>query len=312
MDANSSANIEEVVNFTKIGNATSLSAENPYDSYGAMLFIIAVIVVYGVAVIGMLGFYNGKGEQMEDFDKQANRWLKEVEVRQRQLEIKSRKSAFTKRLKELRSDLSYEHVPRLQSHVANYLIASIGMKSRRGDGDDVIDQSEATMEKCTISQAKSFSSVKQVERTGNISQRLPIICVTNHSSSNLPQSLPVESPATREFKTPPMLPEAGDEYSSCLPDQNRKGPSERPTPNALGHQSQVIGEDSFLTQPESIVSQAGMKNEKSVRIRKPESQTQHCRKAPNSIAKGCTTSSNAGETEELLAEVIIVEYESVV
>ncbi|OWF41323.1 hypothetical protein KP79_PYT06081 [Mizuhopecten yessoensis] len=92
-------------NMTRTG--PQVDTESKYDSIGALHFIVAVIAVYGVAVIGVfiLGHFRRRGKHVNrDLDRQANYFLKQMPTIRESIEKRQRLSSIHQLLP---NDLSY-------------------------------------------------------------------------------------------------------------------------------------------------------------------------------------------------------------
>ncbi|KAK3089090.1 hypothetical protein FSP39_000653 [Pinctada imbricata] len=74
------ANIQDVQNVTD-PHTTMATTEKPYDGEGAMKFTIAVVMVYGVAVMGVfiMGYYGRRRHETHEMDRQASTFLKNID-----------------------------------------------------------------------------------------------------------------------------------------------------------------------------------------------------------------------------------------
>ncbi|ESP05280.1 hypothetical protein LOTGIDRAFT_152109 [Lottia gigantea] len=67
-----------------------------YDYEGAMKFTVAVVLVYGVGIIGLLGIYTKKKRSAEDKIKEGDNFIRTFERKRHLIERKSRKSEIAK------------------------------------------------------------------------------------------------------------------------------------------------------------------------------------------------------------------------
>ncbi|KAK6179373.1 hypothetical protein SNE40_011753 [Patella caerulea] len=109
------------------GNVTGncLQSKPPYDYDGAMKFTVAVVLVYGIGVIGLLGIYTKRKRIVEDNIKEATTFVKTFEEKRLLMERKARKSAVSKLIQTIHDDEAKE-TSAISNLVINPCIITIG------------------------------------------------------------------------------------------------------------------------------------------------------------------------------------------
>ena len=97
-------------NLTLVEMTSKATSTDLRDSEGAMEFIIAVILVYGLAVMGVLGlgFFGRKKRQSRRIDKEAVEFVKHYDAVRRSIDKKNRVGAISELLRSV-------HYPQLKS-----------------------------------------------------------------------------------------------------------------------------------------------------------------------------------------------------
>ncbi|KAK0059191.1 hypothetical protein Bpfe_011267 [Biomphalaria pfeifferi] len=71
---NNNGTVQFIINVSQ--TLTEANSTNIHDSEGALRFTIAVVLVYGIGVIGLLGISARRNRRMEAMDKEVNKFIK--------------------------------------------------------------------------------------------------------------------------------------------------------------------------------------------------------------------------------------------
>nr|KAG5703256.1 hypothetical protein BaRGS_034167 [Batillaria attramentaria] len=72
------------------------TTEEPYDHEGALKYTIAVVLIFGIGVIGMLGIYARRKVSEDLLDKETNEFFKRFEAQRCRLRRLQRKTVAQK------------------------------------------------------------------------------------------------------------------------------------------------------------------------------------------------------------------------
>jgi hypothetical protein len=109
---------------------------NGYDGTGAMWFVILVILVYGVAVVGVFvfNFYKRSSNDHDELDRQAITYIKNIDSVRKSMEKRNRLDYAQHLMKNIPSNIDFREGKILQNGLT-YLALPIYM-SKSGEGCD--------------------------------------------------------------------------------------------------------------------------------------------------------------------------------
>lgn len=106
----------------------NMTSQSKYDDVGAMQYILAVVLVYGVAVIGVfvLSYFGRRKRDRVDIDRQATTYIRSMKIMRGRLEKKHRLESI-KSLLETQGGMSSKYNGNVSGVVGNGMFAYMAL-----------------------------------------------------------------------------------------------------------------------------------------------------------------------------------------